>query len=112
MLLCIDEAQPKEEQLGEDFFKAEIVDTSSLKIGDKVYIFDNIEHKFNLHTVVGFGEDRWCNGTNVLGMPYVDLYFNEGTYAININNYIKDKETRRKRSACNVENNTCNADDV
>lgn len=95
MLISIDKAQPESEQLGEDFFKAELVNTSDLEIGDKVYMFNNLENKFNLHTVVGFGEDTCCNGTNVLGMPYVDLYLNDGTYSININNYIREKEIRK-----------------
>lgn len=98
MLVIIDKAQPQAEQLGEDFLKADIISTSNLKIGDKVYIFDNLDCKFNLHTVVGFGEDKWCNGTNVLGMPYVDLYLNDGTYSINLNNYIREKEIRIKRA--------------
>jgi len=95
MLLEIDKAQPEKEQLGEEFLRAETVSTAELKIGDVVYIFDPIYSKYNVHKVVGFGEDKYCNGTNVLGMPYVDLYLNDGSYANNINNYIQEKEIKR-----------------
>lgn len=95
MLKAIDKAQPKEEQLGEDFFDAEMVSTSELQVGDKVFVFDNVYSKYELHTVMGIGEDEYRNGTNVLGMPYVDLYLNNGTYSLNINNYIRDNEVRK-----------------
>lgn len=95
MLISIDEAQPKNEQLGKDFFKAQLVNTSDLKIGDKVYIFDDVYSKYEQHTVVGIGEDEYHNGTNVLGMPYVDKYLNDGTYSINLNNYIGHTKVRK-----------------
>ena len=91
MLIGIDEAQPTNEQFGKDYFEAETIVVENLKIGDRVYVFDNLECKPEIHEVVGFGEDKFCNGTNVLGMPYVDKYLNDGTYANNINNYITEK---------------------
>lgn len=95
MLMAIDEAQPEKERLGKDFFNSELVGVSELKKGDRVVVFDMLDAVYETHTVVGFGEDKYCNGTNVLGMPYVDKHLNEGRYDININNYIRDKEVRR-----------------
>lgn len=93
--LCeIDKCMPKEEQLGADFIKAEVVETSKLNIGDKIYIqlFDG---KYEKHTVVGIAcPDEFHNGY-VGGLPYVDLYGRDGDYSWNGNNYIRSKTVRR-----------------
>ena len=94
--LCdIDEAMPKKEQLGEEFLTAEVVKTSELKVGDKVYIQDNLDGKVEVHTVMGIaGDDEWHNG-NVSNLPYVDLYDHNGDWSWNTNNYIKTEFVRK-----------------
>ena len=84
MLLKIDGCMPKDEQLGKDFITAEIADTNTLKIGDKVYI-KRYDEKHEIHTVVGIGDDG----------PYVDLYEHNGDYSWNQNNYIREKFVRK-----------------
>lgn len=93
MLRKIDKAQPQYMQLGE-VLDAEVVNTKDLKIGDEVFIqgWDGYEK----HKVIGFGEDRNVNGTNVKDIPYVDRYENNGTYTENPNNYITTETIRRK----------------
>lgn len=98
MLKSIDEAQPVKEQLGAEFFDADIVPTSEIKLGDIVWVFDPLDNKFNKGTVVGFGSDRWVNGTRVNGMPYVDLYSSEACkMENNINNYLREESYRVNR---------------
>ena len=94
--LCdIDEAMPKKEQLGKEFLTAEVVKTSELKVGDKVYIQDNLDGKVEVHTVMGIaGDDEWHNG-NVSNLPYVDLYDHNGDWSWNTNNYIKTEFVRK-----------------
>lgn len=87
MLKSIDESQPTNEQLG-DYILAEEIKTSDLKVGDKVCI-RHWDGKIEIKSVVGFGKDKMCNGTNVKGLPYVDLYLNDDSYENNINNYIQ-----------------------
>ena len=87
MLIEIDKAQPENEQLGKDFFLAEEIPVSELKIGDVVYI-PQYESGYEKHTVLGFGTNEMRNGHNVSGVPYVDLYDHNGDYTWNINNYI------------------------
>lgn len=91
MLKAIDEKQPKQMQLGKDFLNAEEVNTSELKIGDKVFMYDY--SRYAEFEVVGFGEDRILNGTNVKGLPYVDKYGND--YSENINNYVTTEKIRK-----------------
>lgn len=86
MLWDIDQCQPKDEQLG-DFLKAEERAIEDIKVGDEVYFVD-YNGKVQHQTVVGIGEDRFVNGTNVKGIPYMDLYENDGSYTGNINNYL------------------------
>lgn len=61
-------------------------------------LFKDVEEFFNEYTAdntVGFGIDEWQNGTNVNGMPYVDLYSDgNGNYNGNINNYIRTETVR------------------
>lgn len=98
MLTEIDKCQPEKEQLG-DFLKAKEILASDLKVGDEVYI-RLYDAKYEKHKVVGFGEDRTINGTNIKGLPYVDLYLNlnestnEEDYTSNINNYITEETIR------------------
>lgn len=93
MLLEIDECQPEQQRLGEEFITALVIPTSELKIGDTVFVGGFMGYE--KHKVVDFGEDTMVNGTNVKGMPYVDLYGNivDG-YAWNINNYIRTETVR------------------
>lgn len=90
MLIDIDEAQPFKEQLGKQFLAAKEVDTSQIKVGDKVYISDYTD-KYSLHEVCGIGNGV-VNGKDVTGVPYVDIY-GEG-HASNINNYLLEDTYR------------------
>ncbi len=92
MLVEIDKAQPASMQLGEAFLTAPVVPTEQLSVGD--YVFINHFGGIDGHEVVGIGEDRVVNGHNVLGIPYVDLYLNDGVYTENPNNYLFGKEYR------------------
>ena len=90
MLHAIDERQP--EPLGA-YLDAEEVPVTDLKVGDKVYIRD-WNNRIKEVTVLDFGEDILCNGTNVKGMPYAEIC--GGTLGKkNINNYIQDKTVKR-----------------
>jgi hypothetical protein len=93
MLMAIDKAMPEKEQIGE-YLKAKEISVEELKVGDTVFIKEYGE-KFVKHKVMGFGEDKFVNGTNVKNMPYVDLYGNkDGNYDWNCNNYIYTKTVR------------------
>lgn len=96
MLLEIDKAQPEKLQLGEKFLNSEMVLTSSLKIGDKVFKYNDLYCIYEEFTVIGMGIDEKQNGMNVLNIPYVNKYNGCGDgYKDNINNYIEDKEIRK-----------------
>ena len=86
MLLEIDNAMPKDEQIGE-YIQAVEIPTENLKIGDTVFIYKH-DGKYEKHHVMGFGGENFVNGTNVSGLPYVDLYGDYYSYNKNINNYI------------------------
>ena len=91
MLCYIDNSMPANEQLGEDYIRADIVNTDTLKIGDKVYM-KNYDDKAEIHTVVGIATNGPCHKTG----PYVDLYDHEDDgYSWNANNYIHDKTVRK-----------------
>lgn len=92
MLLSIDEAMPEAEQIGE-YLQAKEVSTEKLKVGDTVFIKE-FNEKFVKHKVMGFGKDEFVNGTNVNGLPYVDLYGDYFNYDKNINNYIHTNTVR------------------
>lgn len=94
MLLCIDKSMPIEEQLGEEFLNASIVPTSEIKIGDMVFVRDELKCTVDQFEVVGIGEDRWVNGHQVLGVPYVKRFGYCGDYSENPNNYLFDAEYR------------------
>ena len=90
ILVDIDESQPYKEQLGKDFLSAKEVETSKIKVGDKVYVMDYTD-KYELCEVCGFG-DGLVNGTDVTDVPYIDR-FGEN-YAENINNYLLEDSYR------------------
>ena len=95
MLLEIDKAQPEKEQLGKAFITAEEVIPSDLKVGDRVYVPSFYDGRYVIHTVVGFGQNESLNGTDVRGVPYIDLYERDGDYSWNINNYIGTETVRK-----------------
>lgn len=103
MLVEIDSCQPEEEQLGEDFIKAEVVDVSDIKIGDKVFV-SRYESKPELHTVVGIAPPNTYHNGDVSNLPYVDLYDHDGDYSWNGNNYLRG-QVRRYRLAKNEDDN-------
>lgn len=90
MLIAIDESQPLKDQLGKDFLSAKEVETSQIKLGDKVYVMDYTD-KYELCEVCGFG-DGLVNGTDVTGVPYINRYGED--YAENINNYLLEDSYR------------------
>lgn len=92
MLVAIDEAMPEKEQIGE-YIQAEEIATKDLKIGDTVFIMQ-YDNKLVKHQVIGFGRDNLVNGTNVSGLPYVDMYGGYFEYEKNINNYIRTETVR------------------
>ena len=85
MLMEIDKRMPVKEQIGE-YLKAKEIPVNELNVGDTVFIKE-YDEKFVKHKVMGFGEDKFVNGRNVSGLPYVDLY-GAGDYSTNPNNYI------------------------
>lgn len=94
MLIAIDEAQPISQQLGKDFLTADIVETNTIKIGDTVFM-QELNGNYKKYEVVGIGEDRYVNGSNRLGMPYVNRFSRDGDYSWNPNNYITEKTVRK-----------------
>ena len=93
MLIAIDQAQPKKEQLGADFILAEERPTSKLRVGDVVYIQDYSE-TYEKHTIAGFG-DGVVNGRDMSGVPYIEKYGDETRgYKWNCNNYIRTETVR------------------
>ena len=92
MLLAIDEAQPESQQLG-DYIMAHEVPTETIKTGDIVYMQD-LDGTFKKYKVIGVGKDKFVNGTNVVGLPFVDKYGN-GDCSNNINNYIRTKTVKK-----------------
>ena len=89
MLETIDKAMPEEERIT-DFLKAE--ETDLVEIGDKVVFIDWNGQAVKAE-VIGFGEDKWVNGTNVKGVPYLNLYGEKPEN--NINNYLVHKSWRK-----------------
>ena len=86
MLHEIDIKQPLTERLG-DFLDGVETDISEIKVGDTVFV-QNYNGNYEKHKVVGIGEDKYVNGRNVLGIPYVDKW---GNGPNNPNNYIFEK---------------------
>lgn len=92
MLKEIDKKQPEHMRLG-SMLNAEEVDPADLNIGDMVYMYTgNVYEQF---TVVGFGEDKIVNGSNVHNVPFVDRYMNDDSYGNNINNFIFETVRRK-----------------
>lgn len=89
MLETIDKAMPEQERIT-DFLKAE--ETDLVEIGDKI-VFIDWNGKAVKAEVIGFGEDKWVNGTNVKGIPYVNFYGEK--HENNINNYLVHKSWRK-----------------
>lgn len=97
MLVAIDKAQPKSEQLGASFIRAKEVPVSELEIGDVVYVQNGYDGTYKKCTVVGFGDDT-VNGHSMLYIPYVDLYGDEEKgYAWNCNNYLRTETVRKAK---------------
>ena len=92
MLKDIDSQQPVDSQLGE-FLDSSTVLITDLKINDQVFIYN--QNGYKKCTVIGFGEDKFVNGTNVKGLPFVGLYENNGKFDHNINNYITTQTAQR-----------------
>ena len=92
MLLAIDDAQPKEEQLGE-YLTAKEIPLSEVKVGDTLILM-NYNGKVEKHKVMGFGADERVNGINVKGLPYVDKFNNYFECHKNINNYIQTETVK------------------
>ena len=86
MLKEIDSKQPLSEQLG-DFLDGVETPVSEIKVGDIVFVQD-IRGNYEKWEVVGIGEDKVVNGTNVLGIPYVNKWSSGPN---NPNNYIREK---------------------
>lgn len=93
MLVEIDECQPKEMQLGKQFLSAPTALVGTLKVGDRVFVQDH-RGKYEVHEVVGIGENKVVNGTNVFGIPFIDIYQMGGDYSRNINNYLREDKYR------------------
>lgn len=83
MLQAIDEAQPKDQQLG-GYLTAQEIPVDELQIGDAVYLYDihGVPHP---HEVIGFGTHDAVNGRGFLGKPYINLWGNNPE--MNPNNY-------------------------
>ena len=89
MLIAINKAQPKEEQIPQEYFTGTETPTKELVEGDKVLVQD-FKGKFEVFEVVDFGKPLKpvVNGHRVNGVPYVNRYLNDGVYDENINNYL------------------------
>lgn len=92
MLLEIDKAMPKSEQI-EEYMTAKEIFSKDLKVGDTVILMD-YNGKIEKHKVMGFGSEGFVNGTKVNGLPYVDMYGDYFSYDKNINNYIRTETVR------------------
>lgn len=93
MLVEIDERQPTDMQLGKQFLSAPVALVGTLKVGDRVFVQD-FRGKYEIQEVVGIGENKVVNGTNVFGIPFVDIYQRGGDYSQNINNYLREDKYR------------------
>ena len=94
MLRAIDEKQPAEEQLGREFFDAIPTPTDKLLVGDDVYV-PGYDGKYDIYTVIGFGNEELVNGHNVNGVPFTDKYtYPDGNDSRNYCNYLLDKTYR------------------
>ena len=105
-LVEIDNAQPKDMQLGAEYIRAKEMPTSEIKVGDKVFVYDNLYQRITQETVQGIGhkyteKNSWgetyeldvCNGRNIIGVPYCNRCHNEEPFR-NINNYLLEPSYR------------------
>lgn len=93
MLRELDEAMPERLRLG-DFLDSVEVPTSSLVIGDEVWM-RKFEDGWKAFPVVGFGlpNSRWEDyGTEEV--PYVAMWDHDGDWSWNANNYLFDDTVR------------------
>ena len=98
MLREIDRAQPEEQRLGA-YLDAEEVPTSSVEVGDEVYV-QQIGGRYEPYPVAGIGDGRVVNGLDTTGVPYVRMY-NGDECADNVNNYLRTPTVRRvPKGAC------------
>lgn len=97
MLIAIDESMPENEQIGKEYLMAPVIKPKDMKIGDTIAFMD-----FNgmiKEKVIGIGQDRMVNGTNVKGFPYIGKYGSPFcSPENNINNYLPDIREYRKLS--------------
>ena len=93
MLRAFDDCMPEGERLG-GYLDSVEVDTTSLELGDEVWMMDTGD-KWKAYPVVGFG-DGVVNGSDRTGKPYVKRYCNDGSYATNPNNYVRAGKCRIK----------------
>lgn len=88
MLVEIDKKQPAEDQLGEDYLRADVTKTADLKIGDKAWV-DIYGGRPELWEILGVGDlGRVVNGQDVSLIPYVGMFQTPEGPASNINNYL------------------------
>lgn len=94
MLRAIDKRMPEKERLGE-FLDAIEIPIEEVRVGDKVFFFDDNYCKYEKKTVMGIGEKDINSWKPTLGVPYVDLYGSEEKgYSWNCNNYLRGKTVR------------------
>lgn len=107
-MLWIDSHQPAGMQLGKDFIFAKETPVADIKVGDKVFVYDKVNHKFQLEKVAGIGkrftqtdggqatnpfETEDINGENIVGKPYCDKY-KDGLPWETLSNYLLDETYR------------------
>lgn len=83
MLLAIDESMPEEEQLGEEFLKAEEFEIKDLDIGDTVFYASYGEKKFSKYQIIAVKVEHDLQG-NELRYPVMNCY--GSTFEENLNN--------------------------
>ena len=83
MLRVFDASMPEGERLG-DFLGAEVVATSSLALGDEVWVRE-IDDSYKPYPVVGFMDD---------GTPLVSRYDHDGDWSWNPNNRVTSDTVR------------------
>lgn len=96
LIRIINSAQRKEEQLSEKLFDCKEVSVDDLKIGDTVFVYDNLYYNYNERVIVGKHEDKF----------YVNGFKDDtGSYETNINNYISTNTIKRLKSLESDKNN-------
>lgn len=92
MLIAINNSQSESDKIDSRYFDGIEKSIEELKVGDQVFVQHGYDSTYTLKTIVGIGEDERRNGRDVKGIPYVDLYINNGNYKENSNNYLHDKK--------------------